>query len=161
MTKKNVLFDELYQTIHDWINDVKNNELTHAIEIIEQAKTYVHAAEAIPEEKVSQFIESFRYDLVAFYHHNQSQAKHSLYLGLINETFWKTLATMTDKSQVEWSELIEDFQHDGFYFTGDYIGFGELECCQCATKLTITHSTKISSCINCHSGKFIRHGLMP
>jgi len=161
MMDKNSVFSGLYRDINLWIEDVKQHELTHAVEIIEQAKVYLVAAERIPEEKVAQFIESFRYDLVAFYRQNQSQVNNSLYIGLLNENLWQTLATMTDKSQVEWSELVEDFQHDGFYSVGDYIGFGELECSRCGNKLTITHLSQVGKCVSCQGEKFIRHGLKP
>jgi hypothetical protein len=161
MTDRNTLFSELYQNINLWIEDVKQHELTHAVEIIEQAKLYFVAAERIPEEKVAQFIDSFRYDLVEFYQQSQNDAQHSVYLGLLNEGLWQTLATMTDKSQVEWSELVKDFQHDGLYAVGDYIGFGELACCHCGEKLTFTHLSQVRPCLSCQGGKFIRHGLAP
>lgn len=161
MTNKNSIFSELYHNINVWIEDVKQHEITHAVEIMEQVKAYFAAAESIPQEKVGQFIDSFHYDLVEFYRQNQSQVKNSLYLGLLNENLWQTLATMTDKSQVEWSELVDDFHHEGLYEVGDYIGFGELECCECGDKLTITHLSQVGACIHCQGEKFTRHALMP
>jgi DNA-binding ferritin-like protein (Dps family) len=161
MANKNNVIVELYQKISQWIEDTKDNELTNIVDVVEQAKAYLIAAEAIPEREVKQFIDSFIYDLNEFYRQNQRQANNSLYLSLMNERFWQLLASMTDKSQVEWSELIEDFEHHGIYRVGDYIGFGELECQKCHQNLSITHLSMVSSCIECHGQKFIRHPMKP
>ena len=150
-----------YQNITNWIKDTKAHEITKMVVLVERAKAYLVAAESIPEENIKQFIDSFVYDLREFYQQNQAQAQSSLYLGLMNENLWQLLASMTDKSQVEWSELMDDFQHDGIYYLGDYIGFGELECQSCHQSLTITHLSKVSACIHCDGTQFIRHALNP
>jgi len=161
MADKNNVIVALYQNISKWIEDTQAHEITKMVDLVEQAKAYLIAAESIPEREVKQFINSFIFDLNEFYRQNQRQAKNSLYLGLMNESFWQILATMTDKSQVEWSELIDDFEHNGIYCVGDYIGFGELECQKCHQTLSITHLSKVSSCIECDGQQFIRHPMKP
>lgn len=161
MTNKNQGINQLYQNILKWIEDTKIHEITRVVDLVEQAKAYLIAAEAIPEEKVKQFIDGFIYDLHEFYQQNQAEVQSSVYLALMNENLWKSLASMTDKSQVEWSELMDDFEHDGIYHQGDYIGFGELECQKCQQKISITHLSQVTDCINCGGQKFIRHALKP
>jgi hypothetical protein len=161
MANKNNIIVELYQNISQWIEDTREHEITHIVDVVEQAKAYLIAAETIPEREVIQFIDGFIYDLNEFYLHNQRQAQNSVYLGLMNEHFWQLLASMTDKSQVEWSELMDDFEHNGIYRVGDYIGFGELECQKCHQNLSITHLSRISSCIKCDAQQFIRHPMKP
>jgi len=161
MTNKNHVFNDFYQNISEWIEDAKAHEITKIVEVVEQAKSYLAAAEHIPEKKVKQFIDSFVYDLHEFYQRNQTQAQDSLYLALLNESLWQSLATLTDKSQVEWSELMDDFEHDGLYHVDDYIGFGELECKNCHERLSVTHLSKVTSCIHCGGEQFIRHGMKP
>ena len=161
MADKNNAIVELYQNISKWIEETKEHEITQIVDVVEHVKVYLVAAESIPEEKVKQFIDSFIYDLNEFYQHNQAQVKSSLYLGLINESFWQLLASMTDKAQVEWSELKDDFEHDGIYQVGDYIGFGELECQRCHQSLSINHLSQVSECIECGGKYFIRHPLNP
>lgn len=160
MNKKTALSD-FYQNINEWIEQTKSHEITKIVEVVEQAKAYISAAESIPQQKIEQFIDSFIYDLHDFYQQNQKQVKNSVYLTLMNERLWQSLATMTDKSQVEWSELMDDFEHDGIYRLGDYIGFGELCCEHCQEKMTITHLTKVTACSHCHGETFIRQGMMP
>ncbi|GAA6203274.1 hypothetical protein [Thalassotalea sp. SU-HH00458] len=160
MTEKKKLAD-FYQDLAQWLTDVKKHEVTQVVELIEHAKTIMKAAEEIPEEKFKQFIENFKYDLHEFYQQNQEQAKHSIYLGLMKESFWAVMANITDKSQVEWAELCEDFHHDGVYQTNDVIGFGLLECQNCHQTQQITHFSKVNNCLHCGHNLFLRKSLTP
>ncbi|WP_440875496.1 zinc ribbon-containing protein [Thalassotalea sp. PLHSN55] len=148
--------ENIYGKLSEWLSDVQAHELTSVVELVEKTKQYAKAAEALPEEKVKQFIDNFNYDLNQFYQLNQQQAEHSLYLGVLNETFWQLLAKMTDKSQVEWAELSEDFAHKGHYQCGDIIGFGDLKCDQCEQSVAISHLTTVSECIHCGGTAFTR-----
>lgn len=153
--------ERIYQQLTTWLEDIKQHEMTQLVELVEQAKEYAKAAEALPEEKVNQFVDNLKRDLAEFYHQFENDSKHSVYLGLLNESWWSTLAQMTDKSQVEWGELTDDFAHKGLYRTGDHIGFGELCCTQCQGTVTITHNSEVVDCIHCGASEFTRHGLTP
>jgi len=161
MSQQNDYFADIYQKLNGWLKDVRSEQKPHIEEFIKQAKRYASAAETMSEEKLHQFIENLKYDLRDFYQLNQSQAKDSVYLGLLNEALWDNLAKLTDKSQVEWAELVEDFEHDGLYKSGDFIGFGELQCDQCDETITIMHFSEISDCVHCGSSEFIRLPLNP
>jgi len=157
LANKNLLYDQLV----NWFDDIKQHELTDIISIVEKAKAIVVAAESLPEDKIKQFVENFKYDLREFHLQYQSHVKHSLYLGLLNERFWSTLVSITDKSQVEWAELNDDFQHQSIYQSGDYIGFGELECQKCHQTMLLSHLTKITDCFTCGGKIFVRKGMTP
>ncbi|MFT5756118.1 MAG: hypothetical protein ACI9LM_000830 [Alteromonadaceae bacterium] len=157
LANKNILYDQLVE----WFDGIKKHELTDIVTLVEKAKALVMAAESLPEDKVKQFISNFQYDLREFYQQYQSNVKHSLYLGLLNERFWSTLANVTDKSQVEWAELNEDFAHQSIYHRGDYIGFGELECQQCHQSMLFSHLTQLTECFECGGEVFLRKGLTP
>lgn len=161
MDKEKSLLQDIYKNLARWGEDSKTHELTSVIEFVEQAKTILFAAEQIPERQVKQFVNSLKYDLVDFYQQYQADAKHSVYLTLLNETLWSNLAQMTDKSQVEWAELMDDFEHDGKYCTGDHIGFGELECQACQHRVIYSHASVICDCINCGGDQFTRLSLTP
>jgi len=161
MSHQNDYFAEIYKKLNGWLVEVKAEQKPHIEEFIKQAKLYAGAAEAMSEEKLQQFIDNLKYDLHDFYQLNRKQAQHSVYLGLLNETLWDTLAKLTDKSQVEWAELVDDFNHDGQYKSGDYIGFGELQCEQCDETITIMHFSEIADCAHCGSTEFIRLPLKP
>jgi len=161
MSQQNDYFADIYQKLNAWLIDVKVKQKPHIDEFITQAKLYASAAETMSEEKLQQFIDNLKYDLHDFYQLNRTQAEHSVYLGLLNEALWDNLGKLTDKSQVEWAELVEDFNHDGLYKSGDFIGFGVLQCEQCDEKTTIMHLSEIGDCTNCGSTEFVRMPLNP
>ncbi len=155
-TDKTNGIEKLYEKMASWLDDVKQHEFVNIVELIEKAKQVAVAAESLPEEKVTQFVQNLTYDLKEFYQLNQNQASHSIYLGILNETLWRALAKVTDQSQVEWAELCEDFDHDGEYNCGDVIGFGELECKNCHKTLSISHVSVVSECMHCQGTQFTR-----
>jgi len=161
MADKKEYLLEVYQNLNAWLNEVKEIQKPKVIELLAKAKLYAKAFEDMSEEKLSQFVDNFRHDLHDFYQQNQSHAKHSIYLGLLNEALWLNLAQLTDKSQVEWAELLDDFDHDGIYHRGDIIGFGELSCEQCQHTLKIFHASELGTCANCGGDSFTRLPLNP
>ena len=161
MTYKKEYLMELYQDISNWLDEMKSLQKPKVIDLVKRANAYAQAAENMSEEKIKQFTDNLKYDLHDFYLQNQSQAQHSIYLGLLNESLWSNLAQLTDKSQVEWTELVEDFKHDGIYKTGDIIGFGELVCQQCDEKIHIMHDSTVAVCAKCGGENFTRTPLDP
>ena len=161
MMNKNDYFTEVYRQLNNWLNEVKHEQNPRITELLSQAKQYAIAAENMSEEKIQQFVDNMKYDLHDFYILNKTQAEDSLYLGLLNEALWDNLAKLTDKSQVEWAEIIEDFTHDGIYQSGDLIGFGELACEECDSLFTVSHYIEIIPCINCGHTTFTRTPLQP
>ncbi|NQZ86142.1 MAG: zinc ribbon-containing protein [Colwellia sp.] len=161
MKSKNSVFQDLYQALVIWAEDVNQHEITDIVEKIEKSKLYLQAAEKLPEEKVKQFVDNLRFDIREFIQQNELQAKNSLYLGLLNESFWNNMQAITDKSQVEWSELDDDFKHHGEYKSGDFIGFGFLECQNCHEKITYSHASDVADCFSCSGNTFIRLPFSP
>ncbi len=150
-----------YNDFYSWLEDTKNHEITHVVKLVENAKEWVKSAEKIPEEKCIQFIDNFKVDLLEFYQQSQVDFQHSLYAKILSETFWSNIAGITDRSQLEWIELSQDIKQDGLYKTGDYVGFGEVECLSCGNIEPIYHLTELSCCIKCDKGTFKRKSLMP
>ena len=151
----------IYQKLQTWLENTKDNEVRSVIDVVEQAKSFLHAAEQIPEQQVKQFIANLKYDLSDFYQQYQADVKHSVYLDLLNESLWENLAQITDKSQVEWTELMDDFQHQDGYHSGDYVGFGQLQCQACKHCVTYNHADVVTDCIACGSSDFQRLSLTP
>ena len=161
MSDKKEYLMEVYQNLSNWLDEMTELQKPRITELIKQAKLYAQAAESMSEEKVNQFTANLKQDLHEFYLQNQSQVKHSTYLGLLNETLWSNLAQLTDKSQVEWAELVDDFEHNGTYKAGDIIGFGELICQQCEESIHIVHASEVANCSKCGGQSFTRLPLQP
>jgi len=161
MIHQNDYFADIYQKLNAWLNEVKEQQKPHITEFVKQAKLYASAAETMSAEKLHQFSENLKYDLHDFYQQNSAEVKHSVYLGLLSEAMWDNLAKLTDKSQVEWAELVDDFVHDGQYHAGDMIAFGKLECQSCHEIIHIMHCSELSVCAKCGGENFIRQPLTP
>jgi len=161
MTEKKEYLMEVYQNLSDWLDEMKEIQKPRINELVNQAKAYAKTAEGMTEEKLNQFVDNLMYDLHDFYQLNQAEIKHSIYLDLLNERMWASLAHLTDKSQVEWAELVDDFEHDGIYNIGDTIGFGELVCQQCNEKTHIMHASEVVVCVKCGGDTFTRLPLDP
>ena len=161
MTKKKEYLMDVYQNLSDWLDEMKEIQKPRVNELIKQAKLYAKTAEGMTEEKVNQFTDNLKYDLHDFYQQSQTEIQHSTYLNLLNERMWASLAHLTDKSQVEWAELVDDFEHDGIYKVGDIIGFGELVCQRCDERVHIMHPSEVTACIKCGCDSFNRLPLDP
>jgi hypothetical protein len=161
MKSKNSIFQDLYQALVTWAEDVNQHEITDIVEGVEQSKLYLKAAEQLPEDKVKQFLDNFRFDIKEVIQQSQAQVKDSLYLSLLTESFWNNMRSITDKSQVEWSELDDDFKHHGEYQSGDFIGFGFLECQNCNEKVTYSHASDVVDCFSCGGSTFTRLPFSP
>lgn len=161
MTKNKEYLMDVYQSLSDWLDEMKEIQKPRVNELVNQANLYAKAAEGMTEEKLGQFVDNLKYDLHDFYQQNQTEIKHSIYFDLLNEKMWASLAHLTDKSQVEWAELVDDFEHDGIYNVGDVIGFGELVCQKCEEKTHIMHVCEVVACVNCGGDSFTRLPLDP
>lgn len=161
MKKEQSRVQDVYQNIQEWLEQTSDKEVRSIVELIEQAKTILIAAEQIPEQQVKQFMANLKYDLSDFYQQYQADIKHSVYLEILNESLWENLAQITDKSQVEWAELMDDFQRDDGYHTGDFVGFGQLQCQACHHCVTYSHANIVADCLACGGKDFNRISLTP
>lgn len=83
------------------------------------------------------------------------------FIELTKESIWEGLAEITDKTQLEWMEVFQDFEHKGVYEVDDVIGLGVLVCDKCQHKRTYNHASIVESCIKCGNGTFKRESLNP
>ncbi|TRX57358.1 zinc ribbon-containing protein [Thalassomonas sp. M1454] len=159
MAKANPEYQSVFDQIYDWLKQAKKDEVAQIMNWVEKANEYIKAAEAISVNEFQLSVDDFKRDLFGFHHNSQPKQEQSLYLQSVKEGMWQHLADMTDQSQVEWSELLDDFEHDGIYKTGDAIGFGQLECQQCGQSVDILHASTVTSCITCAGNEFKRKPL--
>jgi hypothetical protein len=96
-----------------------------------------------------------------FYHHYQADMAESEFVQAIKESAWHELADMTDKAQIEWQELKQDFNHQGTYEQGEWVGMGIIECRDCHYKMTFVHPQRLPACPQCGHGSFLREALAP
>lgn len=161
LAEKKYWFSDINKKLTHWLDAVQHNELLDISAFIEQVKVAATEVENVSEEKLTQFCENLKQDLVEFYQQTNSEAKHSVYLAVLSEVWWQTLANMSDKAQIEWAELSDDLKNNGEYKTGDVIGFGLLACQQCQEVTHITHYSMVENCLYCGNDTFNRLLLEP
>ncbi|QLE86460.1 hypothetical protein FLM48_16140 [Shewanella sp. Scap07] len=92
---------------------------------------------------------------------NAHDLGHSPTLIAVENTLWHWLSEITDRSQVEWHEVAQDFKHQGVYQSGEIVGQGVLICTGCNHEMKIEFPGVIPDCPQCDSEEFIREALTP
>ncbi|KGJ97181.1 zinc ribbon-containing protein [Thalassotalea sp. ND16A] len=156
MSEKNKEYQSVFDKIYLWLKDAKKSEIQSIQQWVNKADEIITAAEQVSINEYQLSVNSFKQDLLGFYQHNKDDAENSLYLTSISEGMWQHLAKMTDQTQIEWSELVDDFDHDGTYQTGDTIGFGRIQCQGCGRTVDITHASTVVQCPDCGGHEYSR-----
>ena len=160
MTKQKKHYEGFVNKITDAIQK-SPDALKHWVHMAEE---YGDAATDMTKDEWSLIMAYVKEDLKEFGQNadkEESSFKNSEFYGLVSETIWQRLAEVTDKSQVEWHEVMQDLEHQGVYEAGDMIALGTLVCDKCGHRLTYTHVQRIESCSVCGGTHFIRHPLAP
>ncbi|QDP00846.1 zinc ribbon-containing protein [Thalassotalea sp. PS06] len=161
MSEKHPKYQSFYERMSNWLKEFREEEEKTIENLVEKGEEYLQAAEDLSVNEYQLSLQGFKNDLQQFYQEYKEQANQSVYLKNIREGIWLQLAQMTDKSQVEWTELEEDFQHKGIYHSGELIGFGQLRCVSCGHKIDVLHASKIIPCVKCDGEEFERLPLSP
>lgn len=160
MSKQNEHYQGVFDKVYAWLQQAKKDEVKSIMNWVSKADDIIKAAEKLSVDEYQLSVDDFKRDLLGFYRHSQQQTsaefKQSLYVATLQEGMWQHLANMTDLAQVEWSELIDDFNHDGVYRTGDVIGFGTIVCQNCNKHFDILHASTVIPCPDCGANDFTR-----
>lgn len=144
-----------------WLGDTRNHEVRNLVSFFDRSSEWWQTAGELTNDEFRQLSVYLKRDLLMFYHHYQQDMKDSEFVQLIKESMWKELAEMTDKSQIEWRELTQDFEHRGTYNAGEWIGMGTLVCQSCHYKMEFVHPVELMPCPGCGGQLFLREALAP
>ncbi|MGL6012751.1 MAG: zinc ribbon-containing protein, partial [Shewanella oncorhynchi] len=92
---------------------------------------------------------------------NADSLSHSPTVITLENTLWHWLSEITDRSQVEWHELTQDFKHQGYYKSGDIVNQGIMVCTNCGNEMSIEFPSPIPDCPECDHEEFTREPLTP
>lgn len=154
-------YQALLLKLKDWLVASGEEDVKSARQMVEQAKAYLHAAEELSKDEIDYLSQYLTRDLSAFWQEQKNEAQSSPMWQLLKDEFWHILAEMTDRCQVEWNELAQDFKHTGVYHTGDMVGFGRFQCKSCQDEKVYYHSVNLSACEKCGAEDFQRFPLEP
>ncbi|MDX3773654.1 hypothetical protein QE250_05945 [Chromatiaceae bacterium AAb-1] len=143
-----------------WLNDfsdalhqTEQQQLNRLVHFGETLKAYLKAGKALSAYETQLFAETLKRQW------QETAAADSDSPSLWPEALWQELSLITDRTQVEWRELLEDFQHNGIYFQGEWVGMGRYCCARCQQKIDYTHPAELLICSKCGGVRFSREGL--
>lgn len=136
--------------------------------LVQDARVRLQDEGQLSEIQIEQLTSAVRRDLHEFAR-NYTQNQHteaddgtdSVFLRVIKESLWKELADMTDKTQLEWKEVLKDVNHHGVYHSGEVVGLGNLVCENCHFNLAVYTPEILSKCPKCGHTEFSRHPFEP
>ena len=140
------------------LNQSERQQLDNMVGFVEQLKAYIKAGKDLSAYETTLFIETLKRQWQD--HEAQQQADDATSLpSLWPEALWQELSSITDKSQLEWQELTQDFKHQGVYYQGEVVGMGRYRCSHCLTHIDYTHPSELLACSSCGAVQFFREGL--
>ncbi|WP_133178628.1 zinc ribbon-containing protein [Shewanella decolorationis] len=156
----------LYQAL---INEVKaqfteDNSLTakNLFKSVTQGKEFLRLKEQAGEDELALVEQFLKRDIASFLREqNADSLSHSPTVITLENTLWHWLSEITDRSQVEWHELAQDFKHHGYYQSGDIVSQGVMVCTNCGHEMSIEFPGVIPDCPECDHEEFTREALTP
>ena len=132
--------------------------------LVEQARARVIQTGELTRTEVDELIRAVRRDLEEFamsYSESQDDEEDSVFLRVIKESIWQELADITDKTQLEWREVLQDLNHHGVYHSGEVVGWGNLVCEKCHFHLAVYTPDVLPLCPKCGHDQFQRRPFEP
>ncbi|MCL1123819.1 zinc ribbon-containing protein [Shewanella surugensis] len=129
---------------------------------VSQGKEYLALKAQVKEDELALVEQFLKRDIASFLQEkNDADLSYSPFFIAAKNTFWHWLSEITDRSQLEWTELAQDFKHQGVYVSGEIIAQGCLACTACGHKMYIEFPDLIPDCPECDNDKFYREALAP
>ncbi|QIR15469.1 zinc ribbon-containing protein [Shewanella aestuarii] len=156
----------LYQSLFEQVKQQfeQDNSLTakSLFASVTQGKNYLQLKSTADEQELALVEEFLKRDIANFLKDQTADdMSYSPTVIAFENTLWHWLSEITDKSQIEWHELQQDFKHHGCYKSGEIINQGMLTCDQCGYQMQIDFPGVIPDCPQCDSDTFSREPLSP
>ena len=128
--------------------------------MIAKVQAYLEAAGDLTQDELALIAEYGKRDL-GNYDESRAEVPESAFMLALKDTVWSWLADVTDRAQVEWSELADELEHKGVYRAGDWVGLGVLVCDHCEWRHTVLHPQQLGTCPECGANEYHREPLSP
>ncbi len=145
-------FEQKYQ---QWLTQLsqalvqaRTEQVGQLVELVQKVQAYLKAGSDLTAYETQLFIETFKRQV-------EADERPSIW----PEALWYELSRVTDKTQVEWQELLQDLEHHGIYAQGEFVGMGLYCCRSCQHCLPYYHPAQLQSCLQCGGLHFSRKGL--
>lgn len=160
MSKLQNAYETFILRLKQEIHDTETVQSQRLDELIEQTQAYLEAAGELTQDEWALIAQYVREDLQQFEQAPGGYADSAFYQSL-KESIWGWLLDLSDRSQLQWVEMLADIRHKGHYQVGDRVGLGIVVCERCGYRRVVLHPEKLSSCIQCEGTHFRREPLTP
>lgn len=156
------LYNSLLEQVKQQFEDDNSLTAKSLFNSITKGKKYLQLKSTADESEIALVEEFLKRDIANFIKDKTADdISYSPTMLAIENTFWHWLSEITDRSQVEWHELQQDFKHHGLYKTGDIINQGRVICQKCQHEMQIEFPSIIPDCPECDNNAFTRESLAP
>ncbi|EDP98820.1 zinc ribbon-containing protein [Shewanella benthica] len=140
-------------------NSITIKELFH---IVTNSKDFISIKDRAKDVELALVEQFLKRDIANFLHEkNDLDLSHSPTMITVENTLWHWLSCITDRSQIEWHEVLQDFKHQGHYRSGEIVNQGNMVCTHCGHEMIIEFPGVIPNCPKCDSSDFTREALPP
>lgn len=166
MSERSIKLLALYEVLMEQVKlqYKKDNSLTvkSLFDSVTTSKDYLLLKEDSNLEELDLVEQFLNRDIASFVkEQNDASLVNSPTFIAVENTFWHWLGEITDKSQVEWHELQQDFKHHGYYRSGEIVNQGTMVCTQCGHEMSIEFPSVVPDCTECEGKDFTRESLEP
>ena len=148
-------------TFQRWLGEGNAQDVRNIMDFFDRSHARFEAVKELTTDEFAQKSQYLKRDLMMFFNHYQADMAESEFVQAVKESAWHELAEMTDRAQIEWQELEQDFRHEGVYHQGEWVGMGVIVCRNCHYKLTFVHPEQLTACPECNHDSFLREALAP
>lgn len=150
-----------YQLLVDRVAEVLMHTPQELAKWVEISEEYINAASEMTKDELALIQAYLKRDMHTFGDKYQQAKKdenfEAAFRDVITNSIWERLADITDKTQLEWQEVLRDIEHHGSYHAGEIVGIGQLACEHCGHKVAFNHVSVLNPCIKCGGKIFQRY----
>ena len=166
MSKRSTELLSLYEVLLAQVKSdySEDNSITikELFNIVTNSKEFLSIKDRAKDNELALVEQFLKRDIANFLHEkNDLDLSHSPTLITVENTLWHWLSSITDRSQIEWHEVLQDFKHQGHYQSGEIVNQGNMVCTHCGHEMKIEFPGVIPDCPQCDKSDFTRESLAP
>ena len=130
-------------------------------QLVAEAQEALHARGELTHTEITQITQAVKRDLEEFARNYNDASEDGVFLRVIQQSIWKELADITDRTRLEWQGVFQDLNHHGVYQSGEVVGLGNLVCEKCHFTRGIYTPETLNRCPECGHDQFQRQPFDP
>lgn len=156
------LYEALFTQVKSDYADDNSMTVKELFSIVTNRAEFLSIKDRAKENELALVEQFLKRDIASYLQEkNDTDLSHSATVITAENTLWHWLSSITDRSQIEWHEVLQDFKHQGHYQSGEVVSQGTMVCTHCGHEMKIEFPGVIPDCPKCDKGEFTREALAP